>query len=126
MDIAFPYDGDTLREAKINAREKARIVVSNPHGIHKYLDTHHLWTRFYGNLKYVIIDEVHEYRGVFGSNVALLLRRLQRVCEIYASKPQFILLSATIANPKEHAEKLVGKKFTVINNDGAPRHKKHF
>ena len=81
---------------------------------------------FLQNLKFIVIDEAHVYRGVFGSNVAMLLRRLMRICSYYHADPQIILSSATIANPEEHAKRLTGKDFEIISKDGAPRGKKSF
>jgi DEAD/DEAH box helicase domain-containing protein len=94
--------------------------------LHLILGWHHQWGRFYRNLKYVVIDEAHHYRGVFGSNVAFLIRRLRRICNHYGSYPQFILSSATLANPKEFSRNLVGKTFQEVNHDTSPSGKKHF
>ena len=125
---AFPnvYDGDTPQHQRSNIRETSKIILSNPYGLHQYLPWHYKWRSFLQNLKFIIIDEAHVYRGVFGSNVAMLLRRLTRICNYYHSDPQIILSSATIANPEEHARKLTGKEFEIISNDGAPRGKKSF
>jgi DEAD/DEAH box helicase domain-containing protein len=125
---AFPnvYDGDTPQHQRANIRETSKIILSNPYGLHQYLPWHYKWRSFLENLKFLIIDEAHVYRGVFGSNVAMLLRRLMRICNYYHSDPQIILSSATIANPEEHAKKLTGKDFEIISNDGAPRGKKSF
>ena len=120
------YDGDTPKEQRAFIRENSRIILSNPYGLHLYLPWHRLWRRFFQNLKYIILDEAHVYRGVFGSNVAMLLRRLLRICNFYHADPQIILSSATIANPQEHAKKLTGKEFEIILNDGSPRGKKQF
>ena len=120
------YDGDTPTNQRPRIREKARIILSNPYGLHQYLPWHYKWKTFFTNLKYVIIDEAHVYRGVFGSNIALLMRRLMRICEHYGSDPSFIISSATIANPKEHSKKLIGKEFVVVSNDGAERGKRLF
>ena len=125
---AFPnvYDGDTPAHQRSNIREGSRIILSNPYGLHKYLSWHYKWRKFFQNLKFIIIDEGHVYRGVFGSNIAMLLRRLLRICEHYGSNPQIIISSATIANPEEHTQKLTGKEFEVIANDGSARGKKYF
>ncbi len=125
---AFPnvYDGDTPQGQRASIRESSKIILSNPYGLHVYLPWHYKWRSFLSNLKYIIIDEAHVYRGVFGSNVAMLLRRLIRICNYYRADPQVILSSATIANPEEHARKLTGKDFEIISNDGAPRGKKQF
>ncbi|MGA3059893.1 MAG: DEAD/DEAH box helicase [Candidatus Bathyarchaeia archaeon] len=125
---AYPnvYDGDTAQHQRASIRENSKIILSNPYGLHQYLPWHYKWRSLLGNLKFLIIDEAHVYRGVFGSNVAILLRRLLRICSYYHSDPQIILSSATIANPEEHAKKLTGKDFEIISNDGAPRGKKSF
>jgi len=125
---AFPnvYDGDTPQGQRASIRESSKIILSNPYGLHVYLPWHYKWRSFLSNLKYIIIDEAHVYRGVFGSNVAMLLRRLIRICNYYHADPHIILSSATIANPEEHAKKLTGKNFEIISHDGAPRGKKSF
>ncbi|MCL2288395.1 MAG: DEAD/DEAH box helicase [Candidatus Bathyarchaeota archaeon] len=120
------YDGDTPQYKRANIRENSRIILTNPYGLHQYLPRHDLWRTFFQNLKFIVIDEAHIYRGVFGSNVAMVIRRLLRICYHYHANPQIILSSATIANPKEHAQKLAGKDFEVIANDGSPRGKKSF
>jgi DEAD/DEAH box helicase domain-containing protein len=120
------YDGDTPKYLRPAIRKKSRIILSNPYGIHYYLPWHYKWKRFLQNLKYIIIDEAHVYRGVFGSNVAMLIRRLLRICKYYNSNPGIIISSATIANPREHAEKLASKEFEVVSKDGAPKGKKIF
>jgi DEAD/DEAH box helicase domain-containing protein len=102
-------------------------VVTNPDMLHSAILPHHTkWVKLFENLRYIVIDEVHSYRGVFGSHVANVIRRLKRICRFYGSKPQFICASATIANPKEHAEKLIGEKITLVDNNGAPAGEKHF
>ena len=125
---AYPnvYDGDTPQSHRASIRENSKIILSNPYGLHQYLPWHYKWRSFLGNLKFLIIDEAHVYRGVFGSNVAMLLRRLMRICNYYHANPQIILSSATIANPEEHAKRLTGKEFEIVSNDGAPRGKKSF
>ncbi len=120
------YDGDTPQHQRASIRENSKIILTNPYGLHQYLPWHYKWRTFLQNLKFIIIDEAHVYRGVFGSNVAMLLRRLMRICNYYHADPQIILSSATIANPEEHAKKLTGKDFEIISNDGAPRGKKSF
>ena len=120
------YDGDTPRNSRPIIRKKSRIVLSNPYELHLILAWHHQWERFYKNLKFIVIDEAHQYRGVFGSNVALLIRRLRRICNYYGSNPIFILSSATLANPLEFSEKLTGKSFYLISKDTSPSGKKHF
>jgi DEAD/DEAH box helicase domain-containing protein len=125
---AYPniYDGDTPQHQRANIRQNSKIILSNPYGLHQYLPWHFKWRTFFQNLKFIIIDEAHVYRGVFGSNVAMLLRRLTRICNYYGTDPQIILSSATIANPEEHAKRLTGKDFEIISTDGAPRGKKFF
>lgn len=120
------YDGDTTKEKKRKIRKTSRIIVTNPYELHYVLPWHHQWERFLSNLKYVVIDEAHQYRGVFGSNVAFLIRRFLRICNYYGSNPQFILSTATLANPQEFSEKLVGLKFSLISSDSSPKGKKHF
>lgn len=115
------YDGDTMAEERSGIRKRARIVLTNPDMLHVgILPNHKAWDTFFRRLRYVVVDEAHVYRGVFGSHVACVLRRLRRICNFYGSKPVFILCSATIANPGEHAEKLTGLPFQVIDRDGAP------
>jgi DEAD/DEAH box helicase domain-containing protein len=115
------YDGDTPADKRPRIRKQSRIVLSNPYELHQILPYHYQWQSFYRNLRYCIIDEAHTYRGVFGSNVAQLIRRLRRICAYHGSDPQFILASASIANPQELAEKLTGKEFIHVGDDGAPR-----
>jgi DEAD/DEAH box helicase domain-containing protein len=115
------YDGDTPADKRPRIRQRSRIVLSNPYELHQILPYHYQWQSFYRNLRYCIIDEAHTYRGVFGSNVAQLIRRLRRVCAYHGSDPQFFLASASIANPQELAEKLTGKEFALVGDDGAPR-----
>ena len=120
------YDGDTPSHKRPQIRMSARIVISNPYELHHVLPWHYKWQRFLTNLKFIVIDEAHVYRGVFGSNVALLIRRLQRLCSYYGSKPQFVISTATLANPIEFGEKLTGRTFTLISQDGSPRGRKYF
>ena len=120
------YDGDTPSATRPRIRNESRIIVSNPYEIHHILSWHYKWQHFFSNLKFIVLDEAHIYRGVFGSNVALLIRRLQRICEYYGSKPQFIISTATLANPIEFAEKLTGLKYKLISEDGSPKGKKYF
>src|SRR5512136_1883584 len=121
------FDGDTPREERSYAKRSAQIVLTNPDMLHLgILPNHQSWSRFLRRLRYVVIDEVHTYRGVFGSHVGNVLRRLRRLLDSYGAKPQFICCSATIANPKEHIEKLVGLPFQVVDTDGAPHGRKDF
>ena len=104
---AFTYDGDTPQDARKAIRERANIVLTNPDMLHAGILPHHTkWAKAFENLRYFVIDELHYYRGVYGSHLANVMRRLRRICEFYGSKPQFICSSATIANPKELAEAL--------------------
>ena len=124
---AFTYDGDTPQDARKAIRQKANVVLTNPDMLHSGILPHHTrWARYFENLRYIVIDELHYYRGVYGSHFANLLRRLRRICEFYGSKPQFICCSATIANPRELAEALTGEKFEVVERNGAPRGEKYF
>ncbi|MDP1552722.1 MAG: DEAD/DEAH box helicase [Methanobacteriaceae archaeon] len=120
------YDGDTPKSERPWIKKNSRLILTNPYELHLILYWHHQWEKFYKNLKFVVIDEAHQYRGVFGSNVAFLIRRLRRICRHYGSDPQFILSSATLANPKEFSEKLIGKPFSLISNDTSPSGEKHF
>jgi len=121
------YDGDTPKWRRRTIRKTVNLLLSNPDMLHIGILPHHsMWNRFFENLRYVILDEMHTYRGVFGSNVANVIRRLRRICNYYGSEPQFICCSATIANPVELAEKLVGSEFSLIDNDGSPKGAKHF
>ncbi len=124
---SFTYDGDTPKDVRKSVREKCRIVLSNPDMLHKAILPHHTkWSALFSNLKYVVIDEVHNYRGIFGSHVANVMRRLKRIARHYGSEPRFILSSATIANPKELAEHLVEQEVVLIARSGAPQGKKYF
>lgn len=120
------YDGDTPRSVRPKIRNRSRIIISNPYGLHQYLEWHHKWKEFFQHLDFVVIDEVHTFRGVFGSNVAMLIRRMKRIFENYNADPQFVLSSATIANPLDQARKLVGKEFSLVANDTSLRGRKHF
>ena len=121
------FDGDTPQPERAEIRKRARVIVTNPDMLHVgILPNHQSWSRLLRHLRYVVVDEAHTYRGVFGSHVACVLRRLRRLCSHYGSNPQFICCSATIANPGEHAERLVGLPFTVVSNDGSPHGGKDF
>ena len=123
----FTYDGDTPAAARRAVRQAGHVVVTNPDMLHSgILPQHTKWVKLFENLKYIVVDEIHTYRGVFGSNLANVLRRLLRLCEFYGSHPQFILCSATIQNPKELAETLIGRPVTLIDNNGAPAGEKHY
>ena len=122
-----PYDGDTPSSHRTAIRREARLLVSNPDMLHSGILPHHTrWTRFFSNLRWVVLDELHVYRGVFGSHVANLLRRLQRVCHFYGSEPQFLCASATIANPQQLAERLLEAPVSAVEEDGSPQGQKHF
>ena len=127
VDIkTFTYDGDTPAAARRAIRQAGHVVVTNPDMLHSGILPHHTkWVKLFENLQYIVIDEIHTYRGVFGSNLANVLRRLMRLCEFYGSHPRFILCSATIANPKELAETLIGRPVTVIDDNGAPLGERH-
>ncbi|MBC7236104.1 MAG: DEAD/DEAH box helicase, partial [Chloroflexi bacterium] len=121
------YDGDTPQAARSRVRRQSTILFTNPDMLSVGILPHHpLWRPFLQRLKYVVLDEAHVYRGVFGSHVACLIRRLRRLCARYGAEPQFILCSATIANPEEHAVRLIGERATVVDQDGAPQGPRHF
>jgi DEAD/DEAH box helicase domain-containing protein len=121
------YDGDTPTAQRRRIRSEANLVLSNPDMLHSaVLPYHPKWARFFAELRYVVVDEVHTYRGILGAHVSAVLRRLERVCEHYGSRPIFLAASATIANPGELAGRLVGRDMTVIDDDGSPRGRKYF
>ena len=120
------YDGDTPQSKRAAIRENSRVIISNPHELHQVLSWHTKWHPFFSNLNFIVIDEAHRYRGVFGSHIALLIRRLVRLCHFYGSSPQFILSTATLANPLEFAGKLTGQPFELVDEDGSPHGRKHF
>ena len=123
----FTYDGDTPQDARRTIRSRAHIVLSNPDMVHSGILPHHpRWAKLFENLKYVVIDELHAYRGVFGSHLCNVLRRLRRICQHYGSNPTFICSSATIANPLELAERLTEQPFALVDRNGAPRGEKFF
>jgi DEAD/DEAH box helicase domain-containing protein len=124
---AFTYDGDTPQDARRAIRQRANIVLTNPDMLHTGILPHHTkWSKLFENLRYIVVDELHYYRGVYGSHLANIMRRLRRLCEFYGSKPQFIACSATIANPKELAETLMEAPFESIDRNGAPAGEKIF
>jgi DEAD/DEAH box helicase domain-containing protein len=121
------YDGDTAGSIRQTIRQSGQVVMTNPDMLHASILPHHTkWVSLFENLQFVIIDELHTYRGVFGSHVANVIRRLKRICCYYGSHPQFICTSATIANPREHAEALTGRRMFLIDRNGAPSVRKHF
>src|SRR5579871_4879518 len=118
---AFTYDGDTPQDARRAIRERANIILTNPDMLHSGILPHHTkWAKCFENLRYIVIDELHSYRGVYGSHLANVLRRVKRICEFYGSSPQFICCSATIANPRELAQSLTGQPFELVEKNGAP------
>jgi DEAD/DEAH box helicase domain-containing protein len=124
---AFTYDGDTPQDARRAIRQRANIVLTNPDMLHTGILPHHTkWAKLFENLRYIVIDELHYYRGVYGSHLANIMRRMRRLCEFYGSKPRFIACSATIANPKELAETLLESPFELIDRNGAPAGEKIF
>src|SRR5438093_2186149 len=123
----FTYDGDTPQDARRSIRSRAHIVLSNPDMVHSGILPHHpRWAKLFENLRYVIVDELHAYRGVFGSHLCNVLRRLRRICRHYGSNPVFLCSSATIANPRELAERLTEQPFEIVEQSGAPRGEKFF
>lgn len=127
VDIkTFTYDGDTPPAARQAVRTAGHIVVTNPDMLHTGILPHHTkWVKLFQNLKYIVVDELHTYRGVFGSHVANVLRRLMRLCAFYGSQPQFVCSSATIANPDELAERILGQPVELVDQNGAPRGERH-
>ncbi|WP_462411993.1 DEAD/DEAH box helicase [Neobacillus sp. Marseille-QA0830] len=128
IDInSYTYDGDTPANIRQRVRQAGHVVITNPDMLHSAILPHHTkWVSLFENLKFVVIDELHTYRGVFGSHVANVIRRLKRICEYYGSHPVFICTSATIANPLELAERLTEEPMELIDNNGAPSGTKHF
>ena len=125
--LSYTYDGDTAGGLRSKVRKSGHIVLTNPDMLHSGILPHHTkWVSLFENLKYIIVDELHTYKGVFGSHVAHVLRRLQRICAYYGSNPVFICTSATIANPAELAESLTNTEMKLISTNGAPSGKKHF
>lgn len=124
---SYTYDGDTPANIRQKVRKAGHVVITNPDMLHSAILPHHTkWVSLFENLKFVVIDELHTYRGVFGSHVANVIRRLKRICHYYGSKPVFICTSATIANPLEFAEALTEEPMKLIDNNGAPSGRKHF
>jgi DEAD/DEAH box helicase domain-containing protein len=120
------YDGDTPQSKRAAIREHSRVIISNPHELHQVLSWHAKWQPFLSNLDFIVIDEAHRYRGVFGSHIAFVIRRLLRLCRHYGSNPRFILSTATLANPLEFAHHLTGQEFELVDNDGSPHGRKNF
>lgn len=128
VDIkTYTFDGDTPQTARRKIRSAGHIVVTNPDMLHAGILPHHTkWIKLFENLQYVVIDEVHHYRGIFGSHLANVIKRLKRICKFYGSDPIFICCSATIANPDELASRITGHSMTLIDNNGAPSGERHF
>ena len=123
----FTYDGDTPQDARKAIRARGHIILTNPDMLHSGILPHHTkWIKLFENLKYVVIDELHNYRGIFGSHLANILRRLKRIAHFYGSSPQFVLCTATIANPKEMAERMTEEPVALVDDNGAPRGEKYF
>jgi DEAD/DEAH box helicase domain-containing protein len=123
----YCYDGDTPQGARRSIRERANVVLTNPDMLHAGILPHHTkWAKCFENLRYFVIDELHYYRGVYGSHLANVIRRLKRICEFYGSKPQFICCSATVGNPAELAERVTGEPTLLIDENGAPSGEKYF
>jgi DEAD/DEAH box helicase domain-containing protein len=122
-----PYDGDTPARDRSQLRKESHIILTNPDMLHVgILPNHRLWADFLKYLKFIVVDEAHVYRGVFGSHVAAVFRRLTRLCHLYGNQPQFICCSATIANPGDHVARLTGRQPVVVNTDGAPQAPRQF
>lgn len=125
--LSYTYDGDTAPGLRSKVRKSGHVVLTNPDMLHSGILPHHTkWVSLFENLKYIVVDELHTYKGVFGSHVAHILRRLKRICNYYGSDPVFICTSATIANPQELAEDLTNTEMQLIERNGAPAGKKHF
>jgi len=123
----FTYDGDTPQDARKAIRARGHIVITNPDMLHSGILPHHTkWIKLFENLHFIVIDELHNYRGIFGSHLANVLRRLKRIARFYGSNPRFILCTATIANPKEMAEKVIEEPVSLVDDNGAPSGEKFF
>ncbi|MEE1199856.1 MAG: DEAD/DEAH box helicase, partial [Christensenellales bacterium] len=123
---AYTYDGDTPASARTMIRQAGHVVVTNPDMLHQGILPHHTkWVKLFENLKYVVIDEIHAYRGIFGSNLANVLRRLNRICRFYGANPTYICCSATIQNPKELAQTMTGREMLLVDENGAPAGERH-
>ena len=123
----FTYDGDTPQDARKAIRARGHIIITNPDMLHTGILPHHTkWIKLFENLKYIVIDELHNYRGIFGSHLANILRRLKRIAAFYGSSPQFILCTATIANPQEMSQKTIEEPVSLVDKNGAPNGEKYF
>ncbi len=119
---AVTFDGDTPADARRSARERSGVILTNPDMLHTGILPHHAsWARFFAGLRYVVVDELHAYRGVFGSHLANVLRRLERVAKFHGANPKFLCASATIGNPQEHASRMIGRDVQLVGESGAPR-----
>lgn len=124
---AFTYDGDTPQDARRAIRQRANVVFTNPDMLHSGILPHHTkWAKLFENLRFIVIDELHYYRGVYGSHMANVLRRLRRICDFYGAKPIFVCCSATIANPQHLAKSLTSRDCKIIDKSGAPTGEKYF
>ena len=122
----FTFDGDTPADARVAVREMGQIVLTNPDMLHAGILPHHTkWLKLFRNLKWVVLDELHAYKGIFGSHLGNVIRRLKRICAFHGSNPTFICASATIANPRAHAQRLLEEEVTLVNRSGAPRAARH-
>jgi len=119
------YDGDTKSEEKSRIRDECNVVITNFVGLNQYLESHHLWADFHSNCSLVVIDEAHMWTGLGGMHVAWILRRAQRIIDYYGGDPQYVLTTATIGNPTEHALALTGEPAAVVDEDGSPRGIRH-
>ena len=125
--LAGTYDGDTPAPQRRKLRDNGAVILTNPDMLHQAILPHHSrWAKFFSHLRYVVVDEVHAYRGVFGSHLANVMRRLQRICRHHGCDPQFVCCSATIANPVEHASRITGQAMELVDDDGSPRGAKRF
>ena len=123
----FTYDGDTPQDARKAIRARGHIIITNPDMLHTGILPHHTkWIKLFENLEYIVIDELHNYRGIFGSHLANILRRLKRIASFYGSSPRFILCTATIANPQEMAQKTIEEPVSLVDENGAPSGEKYF
>jgi DEAD/DEAH box helicase domain-containing protein len=123
----FTYDGDTPQDARKAIRARGHIILTNPDMLHSGILPHHTkWIKLFENLKYIVIDELHNYRGIFGSHLANIIRRLKRICRFYGSSPQFVLCTATISNPVDIAERITGEEVELVDENGAPQGEKYF
>lgn len=119
------YDGDTPKSTRRIIRSSSRLILTNPYELHLILPYHSLWAKFFKGLRFIVVDEAHIYRGVFGTNVAYLLRRVERIANRYGAYPRYILSSASLGNPEEFGKKLIGRDVSVVCDDGSPKGKRY-